>query len=177
MSILAEITNRIQEGRLQELLPALPSQRLVRRMIVSPDIAALVLGPWTEPDWEERCNYLRADLDRFISGQTIPVTAGKLNDRHSYLKQLIPAAGEIWEIRSRDPDPSLRVMGRFAAVDVFVALAWYKRASLGGPSSRPWRDATVQCATDWRNLFPAYEPIHADTSNGFNDYVSNCFPV
>lgn len=177
MSIYVEINNRIGEGRLHDLAPALPGMPVVRRIVASVEISGLVLGPWTEPDWEERCNYLRADFDRFITGQVIPVAAGIIGGRHSFLKQLAPPRDEIWEIRSRDPDPSIRVFGRFAAKDVFIALTWSKRPDLGGPESRAWRDACVECGTDWRNLFPAYDPVHGDTTRDFDDYVTNYFPV
>ena len=177
MSISHEIISRVQEGRLIELRPALPGSAVVRRIYASLEINDLVMGPWNDNDWEIRCNQLRADLDRFIMGGVMPVTAGKYNDGKSLLKQLIPPEDEIWEIRSRDPEPSLRVFGSFAVKDTFVALTWAKRADLGGPTSRGWRDAQVHCGVDWRNLFPAYDPLHADTTNGFDNYVSNYFPV
>lgn len=169
--------SRIQDGRLFEVSPALPNAPVSRRLVASNEIHALINGPWVEVDWEIRCNYLRADLDRFITGALLPVTAGKYNDGKSFLKQLKPPEDEVWEFRSRDPDPSIRLFGSFAAYDLFVALTWFKRADLGGPRSRAWRDARVQCRTEWRNLFPAYDPLHGDTSTGFHEYVSNYFPV
>lgn len=177
MSIYVEILNRIGEGRLHELAPALPGTPTVRRIVASVEISQMVLGPWTDPDWEVRCNFLRADFDRFIGGNLIPVAAGIRGGRHAYLKQLSPPGDEIWEIRSRDPNPSIRVFGRFADKDFFVALTWSRRPDLGGPESRQWRDASVECATEWRNLFPAYAPLQGDTTHNFDDYVTNYFSV
>jgi len=176
MSIFVEILNRIQEGRLIELAPALPNQPAIRRMVVAHEIADIVHGPWEDSDWAIRCNYLRADIDRFITGSRIPVSGGRYGGDSDF-KQLVPSRDEIWELRSRSHDPGLRVFGRFAAFDVFVALSWQKRSDLGGPKSRSWRDAKVHCATDWKNLFPAYDPIHENAAADFRAYVSNYFLV
>lgn len=144
----------------------------MRQMYVSEEIHGLLVGPWAEPEWEERFNYLRADLDRFIEGSLIPIAREPYKGKTSYMLRLQPPADEVWEIRSRDPEPSIRVFGRFAEKDIFIALTWALRADLKHPGSREWRDASVGCKTDWIKLFHPYLPksgadIHGHISNFF----------
>jgi hypothetical protein len=169
MSIHDEIRNRVHEGRLWLLRPALPASRIVRPMFASREIMDVVLGPWSDPEWEERCGRLRADLDVFITGRLLTVAERRYQARTAYMAQLDQPRDEVWEIRSRDPEPSLRVFGRFADTNWFVALTWWKRAELGGPKSREWRDAIVGCKTEWRNLFPSYAP---KIGNQIHDYFN-----
>jgi hypothetical protein len=175
MSIRVEIGNRISEERLFLLSPAMPGSHIVRPMFVSLEIKDLVLGPWDDAEWEERCGQLRADLDRYIECRRITVAARPYHARTAYMAQLDELRDEAWEIRSRDPEPSLRVFGRFADTDWFVALTWWKRADLKGPDSREWRDAIEGCKAEWRRLFPTYPP---KTGANVNDYIStNVFLV
>jgi hypothetical protein len=167
MSIREEIKHRMDEGRLFLLSPAI--SLVVRPMFVSQEIKDLVLGPWNDPEWAIRCGLLRADLDRFITGARIPVAARPYQARSAYIAQLDQPRDEAWEIRSRDPEPSIRVFGRFAMTNWFVALTWSKRADLEGPDSREWRDAIETCKAEWRKLFPTYDP---KTGDNVHDYIS-----
>lgn len=144
----------------------------VRSMYLSEEVNSLVTGPWPSEEWEERCGYLRADLDRFVQGALIPVAERPFSGgKHSYMRQLFRWREEVWEIRSRDPRPGLRILGRFADTDIFIALSYWHRADLGGPEDRKWRDAIVDCKTKWRNLFPTYEP---KSSGDSDDYPIAC---
>ncbi len=169
MSIYDEIAHRVSEKRLFALAPALPNVTTARRIYISPEISSLLFGPWDEPEWEERCGYLRADFDRFLEGRLITAAARPYKAKTAYIAQLDAPRDEVWEIRSRDPDPGLRVFGRFADTDVFIALTWSKRADLKGPTSREWRDAIEGCKAEWRKLFPAYSPI---SGVNIHDYIS-----
>lgn len=155
------------EGRLFLLPPAM--SRVVRPMFVSPEIRNLVFGPWDDPNWADRCGLLRADFDRFITGGRIAIAARPYQARSAYMAQLDQPRDEVWEIRSRDPEPSIRVFGRFALTNWFVALTWSKRADLKGPESREWRDAIEACKAEWRKLFPTYNPRMGDH---VHDYIS-----
>ena len=42
----------------------------------------------------------------------------------AYLKRLKRVAEEVWEIRSCDPEPGVRVLGRFGEKNTFIGLAW-----------------------------------------------------
>ncbi len=176
MSIYVEINDRVNEGRLFQLPPLIPPDpgTKPRYLFVSPEVNALLVGPWENRDWMSRCAFLRADLDRFSQGGLIPIASGPfLKGRTAYVRQLFRWRDEVWEIRSRDPKPGIRVLGRFADTDLFIALTWRRRPDLKGPRSREWRDAIVGCKTEWRNLFPAYSPKTNDPQNVYpTDYVS-----
>jgi hypothetical protein len=169
MSIYDEIQNRIIEGRLFLLEPALPDAAHMRRVFASSDVNSLLLGPWDDTDSATRCNYLRADIDKFIEGQIVTVAQRSRAAGVADLAQLQPQREEVWEIRSRNPKPSLRVFGRFADTDVFIALTWSPRIPLAGWGSRAWRDAIVGCKTEWAKLFTPYPP---KSGAEIHDYIS-----
>jgi len=76
-----------------------------------------------------RIGRLWADFDHFCLGGVITVGYGR--NSSCAMKQLDPRTDEIWEIRSRDPKPQIRVFGRFADTDVFVATHFCRREDLG----------------------------------------------
>lgn len=175
MSILDEIVARTNEGRLFPLQPLMPvmAGSPMRQMFLTAEVNSLLTGPWQTDEWEIRCGYLRADLERFIQGGLIPIASRPMSGgRHSYMRQLFQWREEVWEIRSRDPQPGIRILGRFADFDVFIALSWWNRTDLGGPKDRRWRDAIVGCKTEWNNLFPAYQPQSSGDSR--YGYPSAC---
>jgi len=175
MSILSAILDRINEGRLFPLPPLMPGTAgyASRQIYVSPEVNALCTGPWPDVAWMSRCMVLRAALDRFSHGGPIPVAARPfVGGKKSYMRQLFRWREDVWEIRSQE-EPGIRVLGRFADTDLFIALAWYKRADLLGPHSRQWRDAIVGCKVDWTNLFHPYPPKTRDPANAYPaDYIS-----
>ena len=166
MSIRDEISSRVIEGRLFEIEQFIPGKRS-RVIFACKDVHNAVFGPWKNSDNETRFGELRADLDHFSSGGLIIVST----DRHNtcYMKHLGPKRDEVWEIRSRAPKPSIRVFGRFAAVDVFIATNWSFRSKLGGIGNRNWRDELVRCKANWRTLFPTYNPVSGEY---ISDYIS-----
>ena len=103
--------------------------------------------------------------------------------RDAKMGRLDPIADEVWDVRSQEPSPGLRVFSRFAEKDVLVALtcsprsisvSWLDRLPLLGRDSRQWRDAIIECKRDWNILFPAYEPLRGDD---LDDYISNAVLV
>lgn len=173
MSIYDEITYWGKQARLFQVQSSL-DEPTKRHLYVSPEIQVLLDGPWSTAAWEGRCGYLRADLDRFVEGQSLDIAELPYKGKWSYMLRLHPPSHEVWEIRSRIPKPGLRLFGAFAGFDNFVALTWASRAELGGPESRAWRDAIVACRTEWNNLFPAYRPL---SGANFHDYLSKIILV
>ena len=175
MSIRDEISRRCAEGRLYCLLPALIGTPAVRTVLVSPEINDVVIGPWNDKKFEDRAGRLRANLDMFTSGSVISVGTDPFKKKKTaYMSPLDPAIDKVWEIRSRDPKPGIRVFGQFSEKDIFVALTWGFRETLGGPGSRKWRDARERCKAEWRKLFSTYNP---HTGNDPHEYVSNIILV
>jgi hypothetical protein len=173
MSIRDEITSRVEEGRLFYLPPLIQSQPVVRSMFIGEALVDAVTPPWEESSEGFRLSRLRADLDAFTEGRLISIAATPFKKPSSaYIARVYPPEDEVWDIRSRDPKPAIRVLGCFAETDVFVALIWEYRKPLGGSGSKEWRDFVERCKAAWRNLFPAYGPYKGDD---LRDYVSANF--
>lgn len=158
MSIRQEVIARAHERRILRLLPALPNRPVMRTMFISEEIDRLLFAQHPDLAMRARVGELRRDLDRFIEGSVISVPDWPYKARMAYMSRLYRPSDEVWEIRSRDPQPSLRLFGRFAEPDVFIALTWSPRKRLGGPQSLEWKDAMRHCKVVWRQLFPSYNP-------------------
>ncbi len=171
MSLILEVKDWCNRGRLTLLQPA-SGDPMVRIICLSENLASQVFGPWLDMNEAVRWTSLRADLDSFVEGRKVIAVAGHpfKGGKKSDFKRLYKARDEVWEFRSRNPRPGIRIFGRFAAKDIFVAFGWAERPDLGGPQSRAWRDAMVRCKTDWRNLFPAYDPF---TGSNLYGNISN----
>jgi hypothetical protein len=153
MSIRDEVDRRCEEGRLLAVYPRARWAPVRRMLYVSEELHDLLTQSWPDPGASQRWAQLEASLSHFVEG-------GVIDDK--YMRPLERPARYVWEIRSRRPKPSIRVFGRFAEVDVFIATNAAYRKPLGGKGSRAWRDEIVGCTTIWRQLFPAHQPIESD---------------
>ena len=180
MSIRDEINNRIAEGRLFRLTPLFSSDGKERTVLMSEEINRLVTGPWEEGPMGNRCSGLRAELENFVSGAPISVCwiPFEANGNHQ-LGRLDKIEDGVWDYRSTNPPPGLRVFCRFAEKDVLVAftcsprsvhVSWLDRLPLLGRQSREWKRAILECRAEWAKLFPAYQPI---SGGSIDDYISN----
>ncbi len=165
MSIHVLIEDCLASGRLFRLHPWLPSTKPIRLIYISRPVKEFI-----DSD-VQRAGQLHADLDSFIGGDTINVSMTPRKARSAYMGRLDPTTDGIWDIRSRDPSPSLRLLGGFAKKDEFVALVLYERLPLGAYGSRAWSIATTDCNVQWGNRFHAYRPLTGDDPNG---YLSKC---
>lgn len=114
-----------------------------------------------------RAGELLATFDTFLGGRLI--TIGGRNDKDAYMKFLEPEQEEVWEIRSIDPKPSIRVFGRFAAKNVFVATNMGFRSDLGGFGSIEFRAAMTHCKRAWSRCFHTWPPHKGKSAH---DYIS-----
>lgn len=142
---------------LYPLLPVVPGATIRRAMFVPEDMHSLLsLDDGSDEDDEaddaesQRIGHLRADLERFVVGETV---------YPKYMFLLYPLRDGVWEIRSVSPDPSIRVLGLFASKNVWVATNYARREDLGGWQSREWKAVKREAAARWRYLFPAYQPL------------------
>lgn len=177
MSIHDSIRDSVACGRLFPVLPTLPSSPMVRFLYASAEINRLIVGPWTDEIEEYRCGKLWADFDKFVEGRIISLALNNpyKKPRPTYLSRLDPGQDEVWEIRSRDPKPGIRVFGRFAEQDLLIVLNWGYRNDLGGPGSSEFKRQIRKCKAEWRNLFPSYDPKSGKT---VDEYISdNAIPV
>ncbi len=176
MSIHVLLSEAVKKGSLFLMEPTMPSDPMIRFLYASKDIQGYIDGPWQDGEEGIRCGRLRADFDRFVEGKVLPVS---LNDPHhkpvdSYMARLHPAEDEVWEIRSRAPKPGLRVFGRFAERDCFLALRLRRRRELGGAGSIEFQNEIRRCRAAWERILPACDPIKG---NNVDEYVSKAFPV
>lgn len=177
MSITVEIINRCGEGRLFSLPLLIPSVETTdvetkRDIYVSREVDDAVRGPWEETTEGLRLAELRGHLDIFTGGGLISIADNPYDkDKTAFLARLDPARDGAWQIRDCD-DPAIRVFGHFAFIDTFIALTWRWRDELDGRDSRSWRDEINRCKTEWRKLFPTYQPLKGGT---LDEYVSEKF--
>jgi hypothetical protein len=175
MSIRDEIASRVAEGRLRHLPHSILSVPQVRSLFVSEEVGRIVFQPWANDSEGLRFSLLRAQLDVFTAGGLISVAQDPFKKpKATYMARVDPPADEVWDIRSIDPKPAIRVLGCFSEMNLFIALVWEYRKPLGGLDSRQWRDFRERCKAEWRKLFPTYEPLSGKTSN---DYASGIIDV
>lgn len=178
MSIRELISDRLKEQRLFVLEPTLPSEPIVRDLLVSPEVRSRVCGPWPNVRAEKRLRDLRADLESFIVGDHVSACLVPYMAEDALFGRLDKPADEVWDIRSRRPSPAIRILGRFAECDCFIAFSCWPRSKeldyldrppLGAWNSKEWASAIKECKADWRRLFYDY-PDHTGIS--INDYIS-----
>lgn len=138
---------------------------MTRRILLAADLHEQIVNP--DKFAAERMAFLRADLDRFSTGGQVVV--GNKKHKTCLMKQLEPEDDEIWEIRSREPKPSLRLLGAFAGTNCFLGFYLYDRQSLGDEHSKEWRDAIVATKAKWRQHLLTYE---RHKGPNIHDYIS-----
>lgn len=172
MSIRAVIQEWTTEGSLSLLQPALVSSPRVRWVFATAEVSSALLGPWETIRDEVRLSRARADIDTFINGTLMSARMPPSKSVSAQLALLDPAGDEVWEVRSRDPKPGVRIFGRFAEKDHLIALTRAFREDL--QSNDDWLRETERCKRQWKLFFPSYTPF---TGSTVHDYGSNLFPV
>lgn len=182
MSIDDVVQRAIERGDLACLPMLVPSDPRERVMLLGEEVSGLIMGPFTNVAHERRAFRLRADLESFVKGEEISIclTPRKAGDADFGL--LDPPGQATWDVRSRDPKPGLRVIGRFAATDVFVALGWWPRSVQVSWSEKPplvddellWRIAIHDCDEKWNRILPGLVPVSGGKAER---YVSEHYTV
>jgi hypothetical protein len=91
----------------------------------------------------DRWESLKADMAHFVEEGLVT---------WKFMKWLDPKKYEIWELVSKRPRPSLRVFGRFALPDVFVATHVAQRNLLGGKWSLEFELEKLKTEEIWNGL-------------------------
>ena len=170
----------MSKGDLSLLPMRLDSDPQVRTMLLSKEICELVFGPYLSKKHKERAGRLRADLENYVRGQNITLCLIPRKAKLSDFGLLEPTSKCVWDYRSRDPRPGLRLLGHFVDVDKFVALTWWPRsvavdwsnkAPLGDQVSktedRRWRDAITECTEKWFEILPNSIPISGEKAEKY----------
>lgn len=163
---------RGQERQLSWHKPAI-QDRTKRHMLISVNLQNALSGPWNSAANERRFGQLRGDLDAFVEGRLISVANHPYDkDKTAYIARVDPTSAEVWDIRSIDPSPSIRVLGCFVETDLFVALVWAYRNCLDGPGGPLWKAFIQRAQHEWRRLFLTYIP---HSGSAISDYISENF--
>ena len=147
MSIGTVIGWRVDQRSIFPLVPA--SGSILRAMFVTEAVWTALNASYDDEEMEDRMGRLKADLEFFASSPSIDP---------KYLFHLYPARDAVWEVRSVRDAPSIRVLGLFAAKDVFIATAFALREDLGSWQSREWKQVKRTARQRWSTLFHPYEP-------------------
>jgi hypothetical protein len=153
------------------LAPLMPGPPDARRVLLEPSVATALSGPWASPRDEERLMGMRALLESFLQGDLFTVRFPPAKNARVMIALLEPSADEVWEFRARRPH-NVRLFGRFAGRDLFIATNWRWRENLpnaDGIDDR-WRDEILTSKATWNRLFPSYAPYNGTE---INDYLSN----
>jgi hypothetical protein len=119
-----------------------------------------------DPQIAHRTGLLMADVDRFVSNGVIEVSSGRRNE--GFLKLLDPEENQIWTLRSQSPSPGIRLFGRFAAQDIFVATNLEFRKELQGYGSDEFEAAIDRCQVEWVRCLGNVQPLQG---RSINDYI------
>jgi hypothetical protein len=173
------IDERIAELLDKELFAVEPlfGGRVVRHILVSKEVWDLIDRP--PKKWSVRCAKIRADLERFVTGDEIKVCRVPFKADGAYLGLLDPTTSGIWDIRCVDPTPAVRLIGCFADKDVFVALIPAARSvptdllfrgPLHDKGSVHWDNVITECDTTWWTIFHHNDRVR---SNDVHDLISD----
>lgn len=160
MSIREQIRYRVQEGRLHLLEPSIDNLPHKRFVFATSEVFHALSGPWDDEKTELRMGHLKSDLDVFSEGRLLTASLEPYaKPKSTYMALTDPVTDGVWDIRSRDPKPGMRLLCCFTEPDTLVALSLSDRESLGGPGSKEWRDFIETAKAEWRKHFPSYNPI------------------
>lgn len=147
-------------GDLIEYRPLFGGDPLRRRLLLPTDMASALKDP-SLFSLKYDLGVLHNDLEVFVTGKILTFATG--THKSCMLKVLDPWSDEVWEIRSRGIKPGVRVFGRFAAQDVFVATSMTDR------SETDFAQEIRRSKAAWRNIFNTYPPFSGQVPN---DYIS-----
>lgn len=135
-----------------------------RRLLVVPQIDAILDGhvyhglfPATET---ERL------VGVFSAGQLVTVSR-KFTKKKPDVEQIV-GLQEVWALCARRPKPGWRLLGRWFAKDVFIALRAWDKTELFGKYPAAGQDVI----DDWMELF-GNQPAHSGPNVG--DYLGGVF--
>jgi hypothetical protein len=165
MSIYDGIDPEVKaRGRLRPALSPLVFE-LHRGIWMTPSTYKCVFGKRT-PEELNKVG-MQIEVENFVGGGSVRVAMadGKnppSKKPNAEWRQLEPGENEVWEIRVKF-EPKIRILGRFMAPDIFVALLWAYRADLGDP---PWAECAI-CIKKWKQIFRDQPPFSGRTAHDY----------
>jgi hypothetical protein len=155
------------KGKLIERSPVRSTLPLTRHLYVTPEIAGLLDGSGPQVGFPEA--HASVVTDRYMIGHLICVSLSKKTNPTKAYPELERMEGidEAWIMCFRKPRPGWRLLGRFFALDHFVALGARDRHALGRQSA--YESEAQQMIQDWIKLFGVPD-VHRGTTVA--DYLS-----
>lgn len=135
---------------LYPLRPKAAGSPIYRVLFLAEDLWKFLYEDIHDDDMEDRIGTLLADLEQFVTSEEITP---------KYLFLLYPSRDAVWEIRSVQDKPSIRVLGLFAAWNVLVATNMALREELGGWESRQWKQVKRKARAAWNSILQPYAPV------------------
>jgi hypothetical protein len=146
------------------LQPEFSSGESGRFVVATKDVFQEVYGVWEDPGLQERFARAQQVIDSFINNSRIKVRLPPSKSVKAQLALLEPPDEEIWEFRTEKP--AVRVFGRFAEFNIFIALNTELRENIDDDFARE----KEECKRLWRYFFQSYKPYHGTE---ISDYIDN----
>lgn len=170
MSISDCIQECIDGGELLELLPFITGAVCLRRVLVNHDVLNFLTTQRRIPQiLAKKAIDARVALDSFTRGAELTVAMDPFDKPpETELARNKDVQDAVWDFRIRDPRPQVRIFGRFATKDTFVALHFAGRDNLNFPR------AVKNTVQQWIDLFGDLEPV---TGDNIDDYLSGNYQL
>lgn len=179
MSIKSELKQLVDEEVLWCVEP-FPGDKAARTILVSSPINAILQSA----SQESRIGQLYASLKGIVAGDEVAMSFEPYKHKKAKFGLLDPPKEAIWEIRDQHPSPGLRVFGRFADVDCFVAIDWRPRSKpLVGFDKEPLLDrhsleylfAQIEVDQFWKKHLAGIGPVTGDKCGDyFSERCTDC---
>lgn len=139
-----------------------------RELFVTDEIAEYLAGGRAQADFPTIPASIAAG--GFLAGHLVSVSrTNTLGKEADFLR--LEDLDEVWRYAIvKKPRPGWRILGRFAAKDVFVGLTIASRIDLG--SRRAYEAVAGEAINEWNRLLPGVQPLSGLSSS---DYVGEVF--
>ena len=156
MSINDQIIINLACGRLKQIRPKLPRDRELRKLYLYHELYQEIRRDREDEFEDEKYAALEAELETFIISPTLD---------SNYLRHLRPKREGIWAIRSRNPEPQIRVFSMFAERNCLISFNMADRPDLDDDDA-VWNYEMNRAKHLWRSLFHnAYHWMKTDKPN------------
>jgi len=161
---LINVWNSGDDPQLIVLHPEFSSGTGGRFVVATKRVHKELYGQWGDPELQERYARAQQVVDSFINNSRIKVRLPPSKSIKAQLALLEPSNEEIWEFRTEKP--GIRVFGRFAEHNTFIALNTELRENINDDFARE----KEECKRLWRGFFQSYKPHHGTE---ISDYINN----
>ena len=163
MSIRDVIRGLLKDKRLVHVPPQILGSSARRHVFLEARLfKSLGVAMFGKSDADKRRAMLWADIDTFTSGKFISFGDDPYaKDKSAFMARTDPVQQGIFDIRSIDPSPALRLFGAFTEIDTFVGLIVRTRKDLGGRDEPHFSMAMTDAQFEWNKLFPLHAPFYS----------------